>query len=188
MEVRLSAKRVGHGYEDMVTGNTLLEAGIAPTHDPRMVVVRSKRSALSGREGCRADNEVIVACEYDEKEMLVAHREWQELSSGKRHIMEFTEFSRIDILVKTFLRDGYLFKCVEGIEPNYDGLIGPAEGTLAAATALNPYLGYDLATDIVKEATKSGRSLRVVAREKGVAEATLSKALDLRKIAKGGIL
>ena len=79
-------------------------------------------------------------------------------------------------------------KCVEGITPNLEGLSRHAEGTLAAATALNPYIGYDLATDIVKEATKSGRPLREVAREKGVDEATLNKALNLRKIAKGGLI
>ncbi len=104
---------------------------------------------------------------------------------------------RIPLMARNLLQSIHLLsttatafreKCVEGIEPNYDGLIGHAEGTLAAATALNPYIGYDLATDIVKEATKSGRPLREVAREKGVDEKTLGKALDLRKIAKGGIL
>ena len=53
---------------------------------------------------------------------------------------------------------------------------------------MDPYIGYDLATDIVKEATKSGRPLREVAREKGVDEATLNKALNLKKIAKGGLI
>lgn len=79
-------------------------------------------------------------------------------------------------------------KCVEGITPNLEGLNRHAESTLAAATALNPYIGYDLAAEIVKEATASGRSLREVAREKGVAEDTLDKALDLRKMAQGGLM
>ena len=43
-----------------------------------------------------------------------------------------------------------------------------AELTLSAATALNPYIGYDKAAEIVKEAAASGRSLREVAREAGV--------------------
>ena len=60
-----------------------------------------------------------------------------------------------------------------------------AEGTLAVATALNPYIGYDKAAEIVKDASASGRTLREVAREHGVDEATLDKALDLRKIAAG---
>src|SRR4051812_47773289 len=42
-------------------------------------------------------------------------------------------------------------KCVEGIEANADGCRRSAESTLAAATALNPYIGYDKAAVIVKE-------------------------------------
>jgi fumarate hydratase class II len=76
-------------------------------------------------------------------------------------------------------------KCVEGIEPNLAGCEASAEGTLAVATALNPYIGYDKAAEIVKDASASGRTLREVAREHGVDEATLDKALDLRKIAAG---
>jgi len=76
-------------------------------------------------------------------------------------------------------------KCVDGIEPNTAGLEASAEGTLAVATALNPYIGYDHAAAIVKDATASGRTLRAVAREHGVDEETLDKALDLRKIAAG---
>ena len=60
-----------------------------------------------------------------------------------------------------------------------------AEGTLAVATALNPFIGYDKAAEIVKDAAASGRTLREVAREHGVDEETLDKALDLRKIAAG---
>ena len=60
-----------------------------------------------------------------------------------------------------------------------------AEGTLAVATALNPFIGYDKAAEIVKAASESGGTLREVAREHGVDEETLDKALDLRKIAAG---
>jgi fumarate hydratase, class II len=75
-------------------------------------------------------------------------------------------------------------KCVEGIEANREVNERYAELTLSAATALNPYIGYDKATEIVKEAASSGRSLREVAREAGVDEETLDKALDYRKMAK----
>ncbi|MEA2390013.1 MAG: fumarate hydratase, class [Solirubrobacteraceae bacterium] len=76
-------------------------------------------------------------------------------------------------------------KCVAGIEPNREGCERSAESTLAVATALNPYIGYDKATEIVNDAARSGRTLREVAREHGVDEATLDEALDLRKIARG---
>jgi len=60
-----------------------------------------------------------------------------------------------------------------------------AEATLAAATALNPYIGYDRAAEIVNEAGSSGRMLREVAYEKGVDEQTYNKAMDLRAMARG---
>ena len=57
--------------------------------------------------------------------------------------------------------------------------------SLTVVTALNPYIGYDAAAAIVKDAAASGRSLREVAREHGVDEAVLDKALDLRGMARG---
>jgi len=75
-------------------------------------------------------------------------------------------------------------KCVQGIEANRETAEHYAELTLSAATALNPYIGYDKATEIVKEAASSGRPLRDVAREAGVDEETLDKALDYRAMAK----
>jgi fumarate hydratase class II len=75
-------------------------------------------------------------------------------------------------------------KCVSGIEANEEMLERHAEATLATATALNPHIGYDRATEIVKEAHASGRPLREVAREMGVDEQILQQALDHRKMAR----
>jgi fumarate hydratase class II len=75
-------------------------------------------------------------------------------------------------------------KCVRGIEPNEERLEHHAEATLATATALNPHIGYDRATEIVKEAAASGRPLREVAREMGVEESVLEEALDHRRLAR----
>lgn len=75
-------------------------------------------------------------------------------------------------------------KCVSGIEANEEILTRHAEATLATATALNPHIGYDRATEIVKEANSSGRPLREVAREMGVDEEILEQALDHRKMAR----
>jgi fumarate hydratase class II len=78
-------------------------------------------------------------------------------------------------------------KAVDGIRANEAGCERSAESTLAAATALNPYIGYDKATEIVKEAAASGRMLREVAQEKGVDEETYNRAMDLRKMAQGNL-
>jgi fumarate hydratase, class II len=73
-------------------------------------------------------------------------------------------------------------RCVSGVEANTEMTERHAEATLAAATALNPHIGYDRATEIVKAAADSGRPLREVAREMGVDEEVLDKALDYRKM------
>ncbi len=75
-------------------------------------------------------------------------------------------------------------RCVDGIEANREQCEHYAELTLSAAAALNPHIGYDKGNEIVKEAAASGRSLREVAREHGVDDATLDDALDYRKMAK----
>jgi fumarate hydratase, class II len=75
-------------------------------------------------------------------------------------------------------------RCVDGIEANRENCERYAELTLSAAAALNPYIGYDRGTEIVKEAAASGRSLREVAREQGVEESVLDEALDYRAMAK----
>ena len=75
-------------------------------------------------------------------------------------------------------------KCVDGVEANREQCERYAEQTLSAATALNPHIGYDKASELVKQAAASGRSLREVAREAGVAESVLDEALDYRAMAK----
>jgi fumarate hydratase class II len=76
-------------------------------------------------------------------------------------------------------------KCVDGLEANVEQCERYAELTLSAATALNPYIGYDKAAEIVKVAATTGRSLREVARDDfGVDEATLDEALDYRAMAR----
>ena len=76
-------------------------------------------------------------------------------------------------------------KCVAGLQANVENLTRHAESTPAIATALNPHIGYDRAAEIVKEAVASQRTVREVAIEKGVDEATLDEALDLRRMARG---
>ena len=74
---------------------------------------------------------------------------------------------------------------MDGVEANTEQLTRHAESTPAIATALNPHIGYDRATEIVNEAVVSRRTIREVALEQGVDEATLDTALDLAAMARG---
>jgi fumarate hydratase class II len=77
-------------------------------------------------------------------------------------------------------------KVVAGVEANREVCERNAESTPAIATALNEHIGYDKGTEIVKEAVASRRTIREVASEMGVDDATLDEALDLHAMARGG--
>ncbi|MCL2646797.1 MAG: class II fumarate hydratase [Phycisphaerales bacterium] len=69
-------------------------------------------------------------------------------------------------------------QCVDGIKATSRGPELVEKG-LMLATALAPVIGYEKAAEIAKEASKSGRTVREVAREKtGLGEQELKKLLD----------
>jgi fumarate hydratase class II len=101
---------------------------------------------------------------------------------------------RIPLIARNLLQSIHLLstasvvfaeKCVDGIEPNREGLKRSAESTLAVATALNEHIGYDKGTTIVQKASNTGRMLREVALEEGVAPELFDRVMDLRRIAAG---
>ena len=57
-----------------------------------------------------------------------------------------------------------------------------AESSPSIGTALNPYIGYEVAAEIIKESTKTGRSVReVVKRRKLMTDEELDRALDVAR-------
>lgn len=56
--------------------------------------------------------------------------------------------------------------CVRGIAANRERTTFYAGSTIALATALNPYIGYRKAAELVKESVASGRSIVELARER----------------------
>jgi fumarate hydratase class II len=72
--------------------------------------------------------------------------------------------------------------CVRGITaaPHGPELV---EQGLALATALVPLVGYDAAVEVAREAAKSRKTVREVARERtGLTEEQLAEALDPSKM------
>jgi len=76
-------------------------------------------------------------------------------------------------------------RCVAGIEVDEERCRLLAERDLTIATALNPVLGYSRVETIVQEAQRSGRTIREVALDAGVAPDVLDRHLDLDRIARG---
>jgi fumarate hydratase class II len=77
-------------------------------------------------------------------------------------------------------------RCVEGLQATDRGpeLV---ERSPMLATALNPAIGYDEASKLAKESMRTGKSIRQLARARGVSESALNKLLDLGKMTKPGL-
>jgi aspartate ammonia-lyase len=70
-------------------------------------------------------------------------------------------------------------KCVAGITANEKRCEFYAQSTVSLATALNPYIGYAKAAEIVKESVATGRSIIDIARDKKLlTEAEIKEILD----------
>jgi fumarate hydratase, class II len=78
--------------------------------------------------------------------------------------------------------------CVVGIQANEARCKELLEKNPSIATALNPFIGYDRASEIAKKAAKEGRSVREVALEMGLMpEDELDEALDVRDMTEPGL-
>lgn len=77
--------------------------------------------------------------------------------------------------------------CVAGLEADEARCRELVERSLMLVTALNPYIGYDQAAAVAKEAFATGRTLKEVVLAKGLMDATaLDRALDPSGMTKPG--
>jgi hypothetical protein len=107
--------------EDRWTGNQLLRLAIAPVNDPHFIVEYSKNSAVSGREPPLRGNRVVASCEYRPDLMHTVHQQFHSgrLSQLAPYRQPAGSLARVAIMIKTFLRDGFLMKCLDGLEENF---------------------------------------------------------------------
>jgi fumarate hydratase class II len=70
-------------------------------------------------------------------------------------------------------------KCLENLEPNPEACEASVEKSLSLVTGLNPYIGYEKAASLAKEAFKTGKTIREICREQQILpEEELAEALD----------
>lgn len=100
--------------------------------------------------------------------------------------MAFSSQFMLEILTNT-LRT-FRENCVIGIRANEEACKRHAETSPSLATALNPYIGYQRAAEVVKKALAEGKTIPQVVRELELLdEETLRKALDASSLTEPGI-
>ncbi len=69
--------------------------------------------------------------------------------------------------------------CMDGLEANLEGCEASVEQSLSMVTSLNPYIGYEKAAKLTKEAFASGKTIRELCLEQNILpRETLDAALD----------
>jgi aspartate ammonia-lyase len=80
-------------------------------------------------------------------------------------------------------------RCVDGIVANEDRARELLDRSTAAATALNPYIGYAATAEIAKESVKTGKPIRELVLERGLLDAKrLDEILSVDAMTRGGIV
>ncbi len=101
-------------------------------------------------------------------------------------VMAFNVNFSIEIL-KNAVRE-FTNRCVTGITANKDVCQHYAEISPSLATALNPYIGYARAAEVVKKALKEKKSIvQVVREDKLLTDDQIKKALDPKLLTEPGI-
>jgi fumarate hydratase class II len=92
-------------------------------------------------------------------------------------VMAYNLLQSIDLLARS--AENFTTRCILGIQADEARNRAMIEQSLAMCTALAPVIGYDAAAKIAKEAYKTGKTVREVARsQKVLPEDRLNKLLD----------
>jgi fumarate hydratase, class II len=92
-------------------------------------------------------------------------------------VMAYNLLQSIELLAAA--SHNFATRCIEGIKANEERCRSLIEESLAMCTALAPEIGYEAAAKLAKDAYKSGRTVREVAREQKVLpEKRLNELLD----------
>jgi aspartate ammonia-lyase len=76
-------------------------------------------------------------------------------------------------------------KCIKGIKANKQKCIQLLEESYSFATALNPYLGYAVIAELIKEAEKKQKPIKEIIKEKKfMKEKELNKILSFKELTK----
>ena len=92
-------------------------------------------------------------------------------------VMAYNLLQSIELLATA--SNNFSAKCIEGIKANEERCKSLIEESLAMCTALAPEIGYEAAAKLAKEAYKSGKTVRQVAKEQKVLpDGRLAELLD----------
>ena len=166
-DLRLMASGPNTGFNEIALPSLQPGSSIMPG---KINPVLAELAAMVGFQVVGNDTAVAMAVQAGQLELNVM-----------MPTMAYNVLQSVSILTN-MLRE-FDTRCVRGITANRARCEWYAQSTVALATALNPYIGYAKAAELVKESVATGRSVIEVAREKGVlSEEQVREILDVGKM------
>lgn len=143
-------------------GSSIMPGKVNPTQSESMTMVATQ---VMGN-----DTTIAIACSMGNFELNVF-----------RPVMIYNLMQSIRLLGDSALN--FHDKCLKGIKPNLKHIQHYLDHSLMLATALNPVIGYDKATKVVKKAYKENITLKKAALSLGyLSEAEFDKIVDPSKM------
>ena len=100
-------------------------------------------------------------------------------------VMAFNLLQSIELLATASFN--FAEKCIDGIKANEERCKSLIEESLAMCTALAPVIGYEAAAKLAKDAYKTGKTVRVIAREQNILpDKRLAQLLDPWRMTQAG--
>ncbi len=92
-------------------------------------------------------------------------------------VMAYTTLESVQLLANS--ADAFVEFCVDEMEANEEACEAAVEQSLSMVTSLNPYIGYEKASKLAKQAFAEGKTIRELCIEEEILpEETLTEALD----------
>ena len=135
---------------------------------------------------CEVVNQVAFQVIGNDQTISMASEAGQFELNVMEPVLVFNLHQSLHMMNQVF--DTFRKYCIEGIEANIDICKAYVDRSVGIITALNPHVGYKVATKVAKEAIETGKSVReIILRDNILSEVAMAQILDPFEMTKPGI-
>lgn len=135
---------------------------------------------------CEVVNQVAFQVQGNDFTITLASQAGQLELNVMEPVLVFNLLQSVDILRNVI--NVFTIKCIVGITANKERCMEMVENSVGIVTAINPHVGYEVASLIAKEAIATGRPVREIVLERGILTAEeLDIILNPYEMTKPGI-
>ncbi|MFN2341320.1 MAG: aspartate ammonia-lyase [Halanaerobium sp.] len=154
----------------------------------RLPAVQAGSSIMPGKVNpviCEMINQLSIEVICSDQAITMAARDGQLELNAFSPLITNKLLKSLEMMRKGI--DKFIDKCIKGIEANQDRCQQILDNSLALVTSLVPYIGYDQASILAKEARNSDKNLKELITEKDIfSKSELKKILKIENMTSPG--